>query len=129
MARMGAIIDLWKSERGLIMVALIAAATTLTAVHIVTVDQWLEYTKWIFVTYVAGKTVTSSVALATTAPTSPPPPQLPPALGALLDSLLAPRGTATATPTEHPAPAATTPHPPATTPHPPAAAPPPDKAT
>ena len=69
---MGAILDLWKSERGLVAVALIAAATTLTALGTIGVEQWLDYTKWIFVTYAAAKTVTGSVAMATSQPKSDP---------------------------------------------------------
>lgn len=65
---MGAILDLWKSERGLIAVALIIAATTLSALGVIAVDQWLDYTKWIFVTYAAAKTVTGAVGIATSQP-------------------------------------------------------------
>jgi hypothetical protein len=60
---MGAISDLFKSERGLVALALIAAATVGLATARLTTDQWIEYTKWIFVTYAAAKTVTGSVAL------------------------------------------------------------------
>lgn len=62
---MGAIKDLWQSERGLVGIALIAAATVLCGLATITPDQWLEYTKWIFVTYAAAKTITGSVAIAT----------------------------------------------------------------
>lgn len=68
---MGAILDLWKSERGLVAVALIAAATTLCALGFVAVDQWLDYTKWIFVTYAAAKTVTGVVGIASAQPKAP----------------------------------------------------------
>lgn len=67
---MGALLDLWKSERGLIAVALIAAATTLCGFGIIDVTAWLDYTKWIFVTYAAAKTVTGAVGMAT-APAKP----------------------------------------------------------
>lgn len=60
---MGAIKDLWQSERGLVAIVLIAACTTLCALSRLTVDQWLDYTKWIFVTYAAAKTVTGTAAL------------------------------------------------------------------
>lgn len=56
---MGALVDLWKSERGLIAVALILAATTLSAVGTITAPQWLEFTKWIFVAYASAKTISS----------------------------------------------------------------------
>lgn len=65
---MGALLDLWKSERGLVAVALIAAATVMTGMSIITVDQWLDYTKWLFVTYAAAKTVTGAVGLASSQP-------------------------------------------------------------
>lgn len=64
---MGALADLWKSERGLVMVVLIIGATVLCALGIVTVQQWLDYTKWVFVTYAAAKTVTGSIAIAAAA--------------------------------------------------------------
>lgn len=55
---MGAITDLWKSERGLIAILLIIGATVLAGMAILAPEQWLDYTKWIFVTYVVGKTAT-----------------------------------------------------------------------
>jgi hypothetical protein len=65
---MGALIDLWKSERGLVAIALIAACTVLTTIGTITVDQWLEYTRFVFVTYAAAKTVTSTAAILKPAP-------------------------------------------------------------
>jgi hypothetical protein len=58
---MGAITDLWKSERGLLCLALIIAASVLAVMSVLTKQDWLDYTKWIFITYVAGKSVTSAV--------------------------------------------------------------------
>jgi hypothetical protein len=69
---MGAILDLWKSERGIVAVALIAAATMLCGLGVIAVDQWLDYTKWIFVTYAAAKTVTGAVGIASAQPKTPP---------------------------------------------------------
>lgn len=60
---MGALKDLWNSERGLVAVALIAACTVLVVRSIITVDQWLEYTKFVFLTYAAVKTVTSTASI------------------------------------------------------------------
>lgn len=60
---MGALADLWKSERGLVAIALIAAVTVLCVTSAVTVEQWLDYTKWIFVTYAAAKTVSGAAAV------------------------------------------------------------------
>lgn len=61
---MGAIKDLWASERGLIAVLLIVGATVLAALKVMTVDQWLDYTRWIFITYAAAKTVTGAFQIA-----------------------------------------------------------------
>ena len=69
---MGALLDLWKSERGIVAVALIAAATTLCVLGVIPVDQWLDYTKWIFVTYAAAKTVTGAVGIASAQPRTAP---------------------------------------------------------
>lgn len=69
---MGAIKDLWQSERGIVTIALIVACTVLCATSVISTEQWLEYTKWVFVTYVAAKTVTGAVAMAT-APDPPKP--------------------------------------------------------
>jgi hypothetical protein len=73
MAVMGALKDLWQSERGLVAVALIIATTALYGTGHLSVEQWTDMTKWIFVTYVAAKTVTGAVAMATK-PSSPAPP-------------------------------------------------------
>lgn len=71
---MGAIKDLWQSERGIVVVALIVACTVLCFTSVVTPEQWLDYTKWVFVTYAAAKTVTGAVALATGQPLPSPTP-------------------------------------------------------
>lgn len=68
---MGAIKDLWQSERGLVAVALILASTVLFATGHISVDQWTDLTKWVFVTYAAAKTVTGAVALASARARSP----------------------------------------------------------
>lgn len=61
---MGAITDLWKSERGLLAVLLVAAAGTLAGLGHMTTPQWTEFAQWIFVTYTAGKTVTGAIEIA-----------------------------------------------------------------
>jgi hypothetical protein len=61
---MGAIADLWKSERGLLAVLLVAAAGTLAGLGHMTTPQWTEFAQWIFVTYTAGKTVTGALEIA-----------------------------------------------------------------
>ncbi len=59
---MPAILDLLKSERGILTILLVIASVVLSAIGVITPQQWLDYTKWIFVTYVAGKTITGAVA-------------------------------------------------------------------
>lgn len=68
---MGAIADLWKSERGLVAVVLILAMSTLTALGNFSGAQWLDYTKWIATVYIGSKTVTGAVAMLS-APKEPP---------------------------------------------------------
>lgn len=58
---MGAIADLWKSERGLLAVLLIIAVTVLAIIGNVTGAEWREYTLYIFGGYTAAKTVTGTV--------------------------------------------------------------------
>jgi len=69
---MGALADLWKSERGLIAVALLIAATTLCGMAVITVQQWMDFAKWIFTTYAVAKTVTGVVAIAKSVPAEQP---------------------------------------------------------
>jgi len=61
---MGALTDLWKSERGLLTALILIAAGVLAGLGILTADQWMDFTKFIFVTYVSGKTVTSAFQIA-----------------------------------------------------------------
>lgn len=61
--RMGALKDLWRSERGLVTVALIVCATVLCCLMMLTSQQWVDFIKWVFVVYVTGKTVTGTVGL------------------------------------------------------------------
>ena len=60
---MGALTDLWKSERGLLTALILIAAGILAGLSVLTADQWMDFTKFIFVTYVGGKTVTGAVAI------------------------------------------------------------------
>lgn len=64
-SNMGALKDLWQSERGLVAVALIAAISVMFGLGRITSEQWSDLTRWIFLTYVGGKTVTGAVAMAT----------------------------------------------------------------
>lgn len=61
--RMGALADLWKSERGLVAIVILMATSVLCALGHITTDQWLEHTRWVFVTYAAAKTVTGTAAM------------------------------------------------------------------
>jgi hypothetical protein len=85
---MGALTDLWKSERGLLAVLLVASAGILAGLGHMTIPEWTEFAKWIFITYTAGKTVTGAFQIAKggtadperPAPTpAPAPPPAPPA--------------------------------------------------
>lgn len=60
---MGAIADIWKSERGLLAVVLIISATVLAAMGQMTEASWREFSIYVFTVYVGSKTVTGSVAL------------------------------------------------------------------
>lgn len=54
---MGALLNLWNSEKGLVGVLLLIGATVLTAIGKMTVHEWTEYTLVVFGIYVGGKTV------------------------------------------------------------------------
>lgn len=71
---MGAITDLWKSERGLVCVALIIAATVLTGLGKLTVPEWKDYTLYLFYGYAAAKTITGAVQIAKGTPAPAPGP-------------------------------------------------------
>lgn len=56
---MGALKDIWNSERGVVACLLIIGCTVLVALGRFTSDQWLDYTKWIFAAYAGTKMVTA----------------------------------------------------------------------
>lgn len=58
---MGAISDLWNSERGLLTVLILVAATVLVVFGRMTIDQWMAFVQVVIGIYVAGKTVSSAV--------------------------------------------------------------------
>lgn len=60
---MGALKNLWNSERGLVAIALAVASTIMVVTGLMTIDQWVDYTKWVFLTYAAAKTVTGTADL------------------------------------------------------------------
>lgn len=62
---MGALKDLWNSERGLLGLVLILAVTVLCALGRISETQWLDYTWKIFLAYASSKTVTGAVDVAT----------------------------------------------------------------
>ena len=61
---LGAIGDLWKSERGLLAVLLVITAAILAGLGNMTTTEWTDFSKWIFITYAAGKTVTGAFQIA-----------------------------------------------------------------
>lgn len=76
---MGALTDLWKSERGLLAVLLVATAGVLAGLGKMTTSEWTEFAKWIFITYTAGKTVTGAFQIAKGGTADPERPATPPA--------------------------------------------------
>jgi hypothetical protein len=68
---MGALTDLWKSERGLLAVLLVISAGVLAGLGYMTTPEWTEFAKWIFITYTAGKTVTGAIQIAKRGPANP----------------------------------------------------------
>lgn len=83
---MGALKNLWNSERGLVAIVLIIACTVLAMTSRITVEQWTSYTEWIFGMYAAAKTITGTAAIIKT-PT-PGADADPLGLGAILSSLM-----------------------------------------
>jgi hypothetical protein len=59
------------SKKGLQGLVLIIAATTLVALGAMTVEQWQEYTVWIFGIYAGAETVNGTAAIIKGAPARP----------------------------------------------------------
>ena len=59
---MGALADLWKSERGLVAITLILAMSVLCGLGSFTGAQWIDYTQWISTVYIGSKTITGVVS-------------------------------------------------------------------
>ena len=55
--RFGAVSDILQSEKGLFVGLLVVAATTLVFTDYIQVEDWMDYTKFLAVTYVGGKTI------------------------------------------------------------------------
>jgi len=79
---MGAIADLWKSERGLLAVLIIVAASILAGLDKMPVADWQTFVTGIFIAYAAGKTVTGAVAILKGVAGAAPAPAPDPAPGA-----------------------------------------------
>lgn len=62
---MGALTDIFKSERGFFTILLVVAATVLCAIGKLDVTDWTAYTKWALLIYTAGKTVTGGISAIT----------------------------------------------------------------
>lgn len=62
---LGAIKDLLNSEKAVAGGAIVICATVLVVCGYLPIADWKDLVQWIFVTYVAGKTVTSGVAMLT----------------------------------------------------------------
>jgi hypothetical protein len=58
----GALKALSNSEKAVAVGALVLAATVMVFTGHLTVDQWIEYTEWMAVIYVGGKTVQGAVS-------------------------------------------------------------------
>lgn len=69
---MGAIADLWKSEKGLLTLAIIVCATVLAALNRMTTDQWISFVQVIFGAYVFGKTATGVAQIVKGTPAQAP---------------------------------------------------------
>lgn len=54
-----AIVAIWQSEKGLLTVLLLIAATVLAGLGRMTIDQWTSFAEIVFGAYVLGKTATS----------------------------------------------------------------------
>lgn len=79
--------DLFDSERGVVAVALIAAATVLAMQGIMTKDDWMSYTQVIGVSIIGSKTFTSTAQIFASRPSivmSPPVPAQPSAAAVVL---------------------------------------------
>jgi hypothetical protein len=59
---MGALAGLWNSEKGLVSVLALIAATVLAALSVLTSAQWIEFAEWTLAFYIGGKTAQGAVA-------------------------------------------------------------------
>lgn len=54
---MGALANLWHSEKGIIAVLALIGATVLAALSILTAEQWIGFAEWTLAFYIGGKTI------------------------------------------------------------------------
>jgi hypothetical protein len=59
---MDGLIGLINSKKAVAGAALVVCSTVLAAMGKLTMDQWTEYTKWIFIVYVGGETANGVAA-------------------------------------------------------------------
>ena len=57
----GALKNLWNSEKGLVGGMLVISATVFVFLGRMNVEQWQEFATWVFGIYVGGKTVQGAV--------------------------------------------------------------------
>lgn len=74
---MGAIADIWHSERGLIALAIIVAATVLAALGRMSIGDWQTFVLGVFIAYAAGKTATGVASIIKGVPDPIPPTGVP----------------------------------------------------
>lgn len=75
--------DLLDSERGVAFLALLIAATILSALHIISPADWIAFAKWLAALIIGSKTVTSAIESYRRPPnSSTPAPQIAPASSA-----------------------------------------------
>ena len=70
---MQGLIDLLASERGVAWLLLLAVTTVLFVMRLLGADQWIDFAKYITITLIASKTVTTAVeTYVTKQPQNPP---------------------------------------------------------
>ena len=70
-------VDLLESERGIFCILLVLAVTLLAVLRVITGADWIDFAKWIAVTLVASKTVTTALDQVKKSPAAPAPSQEP----------------------------------------------------
>jgi len=68
---LGALTDIFHSEKGLAALVLIIAATVLCTLGHMTIADWTDFAKWTFAVYVGGKTIQGGVSAIAAARVTP----------------------------------------------------------